>query len=128
MYKAYKFRLYPNENQKILINKTFGSYRFIYNHFLNKCKENKYIKTYDMCKMLKELMIEYPWLKEVDSCALRCAIFNLEDAYKNFFNKRASYPKFKNRYNRQSYRTNCIKSSYKGKEYSNIKIEHKLIF
>ena len=34
MYKAYKFRLYPNDNQKILINKTFGCTRFIYNHFL----------------------------------------------------------------------------------------------
>jgi len=61
--------------------------------------------------MLKELEIEYVWLKEVDSCALRCAIFNLEDAYKNFFNKQASYPKFKNRYSKQSYRTNCIKRS-----------------
>jgi len=125
MYKAYKFRLYPSEHQKVLISKTFGSYRFIYNHFLSKCKENKYIKAYDMCKMLKELEIEYVWLKEVDSCALRCAIFNLEDAYKNFFNKQASYPKFKNRYSKQSYRTNCIKRSYKGKEYSNIKVDLK---
>ena len=55
MYKAYKFRLYPNDNQKILINKTFGCTRFIYNHFLNKCKEEKFIKAYDMCKELKEL-------------------------------------------------------------------------
>ena len=46
MYKAYKFRLYPNDNQKILINKTFGCTRFIYNHFLNKCKEDKFIKAY----------------------------------------------------------------------------------
>ena len=55
MYKAYKFRLYPNDNQKKLINKTFGCTRFIYNHFLNKCKEEKFIKAYDMCKELKEL-------------------------------------------------------------------------
>ena len=53
MYKAYKFRLYPNDNQKILINKTFGCTRFIYNHFLNKCKEKGFIKAYDMCKELK---------------------------------------------------------------------------
>ena len=55
MYKAYKFRLYPNDNQKMLINKTFGCTRFIYNHFLNKCKGEKFIKAYDMCKELKEL-------------------------------------------------------------------------
>ena len=61
MYKAYKFRLYPNDNQKILINKTFGCTRFIYNHFLNKCKEEKFIKAYDMCKELKELVLDYPF-------------------------------------------------------------------
>ena len=38
MYKAYKFRLYPNDNQIELINKTFGCYRFVYNYFLDKCK------------------------------------------------------------------------------------------
>ena len=58
MYKAYKFRLYPSDNQKKLINKTYGCTRFIYNHFLNKCKEEKFIKAYDMCKELKELESE----------------------------------------------------------------------
>lgn len=62
------------------------------------------------------------WLKEVDSCLLRCAIFNLEDSFKNFFEKRSSYPKFKSKYYKQSYRTNTIRSTYKGKEYSNIKL------
>lgn len=125
MYKAYKFRMYPNENQSILINKTFGCTRFIYNYFLGKCKDNKYIKAYDMCKMLKDLHEKYPWLKEVDSCTLRCAIFNLEDSFKNFFEKRSSYPKFKSKYYKQSYRTNAIRNTYKGKEYSNIKLDLK---
>ena len=125
MYKAYKFRLYPNDNQKILINKTFGCTRFIYNHFLNKCKEEKYIKAYDMCKELKELVLDYPFLKEVDSMALRCSIFNLEDSYKNYFSKRSAYPSFKNKFSKQSYRTNCITSIYKNKKYSNIKINIK---
>ena len=125
MYKAYKFRLYPNDNQKILINKTFGCTRFIYNHFLNKCKENKFIKAYDMCKELKELVLDYPFLKEVDSMALRCSIFNLEDSYKNYFSKRSAYPSFKNKFSKQSYRTNCITSVYKNKKYSNIKIDIK---
>ena len=125
MYKAYKFRLYPNDNQKILINKTFGCTRFIYNHFLNKCKEEKFIKAYDMCKELKELVLDYPFLKEVDSMALRCSIFNLEDSYKNYFSKRSAYPSFKNKFSKQSYRTNCITSVYKNKKYSNIKIDIK---
>ena len=125
MYKAYKFRLYPNDNQKILINKTFGCTRFIYNHFLNKCKEDKFIKAYDMCKELKELVLDYPFLKEVDSMALRCSIFNLEDSYKNYFSKRSAYPSFKNKFSKQSYRTNCITSIYKNKKYSNIKIDIK---
>ena len=125
MYKAYKFRLYPNDNQKILINKTFGCTRFIYNHFLNKCKEEKFIKAYDMCKELKELVLDYPFLKEVDSMALRCSIFNLEDSYENYFSKRSAYPSFKNKFSKQSYRTNCITSVYKNKKYSNIKIDIK---
>ena len=125
MYKAYKFRLYPNDNQKILINKTFGCTRFIYNHFLNKCKEEKFIKAYDMFKELKDLVLDYPFLKEVDSMALRCSIFNLEDSYKNYFSKRSAYPSFKNKFSKQSYRTNCITSVYKNKKYSNIKIDIK---
>lgn len=117
--------MYPSDEQSKQINKTFGCARFIYNYFLNKCKENKYIKAYDMCNMLKDLQEEYVWLKEVDSCALRCTIFNLEDSFKNLFSKRASYPKFKSKYNKQSYRTNCIKRTYKGKEYSNIILDLK---
>lgn len=38
MYKAYRFGMYPNDEQRILINKTFGCTRFIYNYFLDKCK------------------------------------------------------------------------------------------
>ena len=105
MYKAYKFRLYTNKQQTILINKAFGCYRFIYNYFLGKCKEKGFIKAFDMCKEIKNLNEEYPWLKEVDSCALRCAVFNLEDAYKNFFQKISSYPNFKSKYKKQAYRT-----------------------
>ena len=123
MYKTYKFRMYPNDKQKELIHKTFGCVRFIYNYFLDKCKNNGYIKAFDMCNEIKELYAQYPFLKEVDSSSLRCAVFNLEDSYKSFFNKRSSYPKFKSKYNKQSYRTPCIKSTYKGKEYSNIELD-----
>ena len=125
MYKTYRFRLYPNINQEILINKTFGCTRYIYNYFLNKCKENKYIKAYDMCNEIKELAVEYPFLKEVDSCSLRCSVFDLEDAYKNFFDKRGAFPNFKKKFDKQSYRTSLITSTYKGKTYENIKLDLK---
>ena len=125
MYKTYKFRLYPTDKQKELIHKTFGCVRFIYNHFLDKCKNNGYIKSFDMCNEIKELCITYPFLKEVDSCSLRCAVFNLEDSYRNFFSKRNYYPKFKSKFNKQSYRTTCIRSVYKGKKYTNIELDLK---
>ena len=123
MYKTFRFRMYPNNEQVILINKTFGCCRFIYNHFLSICKNNGYKKAFDMIKELPSLSNEYEWLKEVDSFSLRCALFNLEDAYKNFFSKRSGYPMFKNKYNRQSYRTNYVSSIYKGKKYSNIELD-----
>ena len=60
---------------------------------------------------------------EVDSCSLRCVVFNLEDAFKNYFSKHSNYPRFKSRFNKQRYRTTCIRSTYKKREYSNIKLD-----
>ena len=50
MYKTFRFRMYPNQDQIILINKTFGCSRFIYNYFLDKCKKNGYTSCIDMIK------------------------------------------------------------------------------
>ena len=61
-YKAYKFRIYPNESQKELINKTFGCNRFVYNFFLSKIIENKYTKA------TKNITDEYDtnkWINEI---------------------------------------------------------------
>lgn len=123
MYKTFRFRMYPDDNQIVLIHKTFGCYRFIYNHFLSICKDNGFRNAFDMIKELPNLNNKYEWLKEVDSCSLRCAIFNLEDAYKNFFSKRSGYPTFKSKYTKQSYRTNMITREYKGKKYCNIELD-----
>ena len=130
MLKAYKFRLYPTKEQEILINKTFGCTRFIYNYFLDKMHEyykenNKSLSAYDCCKEIKELSKEKEWLTEVDSCSLRCSIFDLEDAFKRFFKKTGNYPKFKKKFGKNSYRTNCITSSYKGTDYANISVDLK---
>ena len=59
MYKTFRFRMYPNDNQTVLINKTFGCYRFIYNYFLNICKENGFSSAFDMIRKLPSLREEY---------------------------------------------------------------------
>ena len=124
--KGYTFRLYPNEEQKILIEKSFGCSRYIYNYFLDKTNGRKYIKTFDYIKDLPLLSKEKEWLKEVDSCLLRYSIFNLEDAINNYNKGNAEYPKFKSKTkSRSSYRTNNITSVYKGKTYNSIELDLK---
>ena len=130
MRRTYKYRIYPTKEQKTLIIKTFGCVRFIYNHLLSDkiayYKENK--KTLKREVSYYKNMDEYSFLKEVDSCILRCSIFDLEDGFNNFFAKRSGYPNFKSKFARQSYRTSCIRSTYKGKEYSNIEHIEKPIY
>ena len=126
--KGYVLRLYPTNNQKELINKTIGCTRFIYNRFLDeKIKEyktsGKSKSCYDQIKELPGLCKEYPWLSEVDSCSLRTALFNLDDAYKRFFKKQNEFPKFKNKDVGNSYKTNNIKNTYKDKNYESIKLD-----
>ena len=128
--KAYKFRMYPNKEQKELINKTLGCTRLVYNHYLDKkqtlYKENKQtISCYDTIKDLSNLYNEYPFLKEIDSMALRTSLFDLDNAYNKMFKEHAGYPKYKSKYDKNSYRTNYIKNTYKNKIYENIKLDLK---
>ena len=125
MYKSYQFRLYPNDKQIIIIQKTFGCTRLVYNYYLEKRKKEN-ITCFDTIKDLPNLYSEYPFLKEVDSCSLRCSLFDLDDAFKRYFHKQANYPKFKGKYSsKRSYRTNCITSNYKEKRYENIRVDLK---
>ncbi|MDP9578361.1 RNA-guided endonuclease TnpB family protein [Priestia megaterium] len=113
--KAYKFRLYPTDEQALLIRKTFGSVRFVYNKMLAERKE-----TYQNLKEDKEVLKkvkhptpakykkEFEWLKEVDSLALANAQLNLDKAYKAFFKGNARFPKFKSKRHKQSYTTNTV--------------------
>ena len=108
---AFKYRIYPNETQANTINQTFGCTRLVYNRFLGQRKElyetEKKSVTYNtQAKELVPLKLELPFLKEVDSIALQQALKNLETAYKNFFQKRTAFPKFKSkRSTRKSYNT-----------------------
>ncbi|MCD3257429.1 helix-turn-helix domain-containing protein, partial [Clostridium botulinum C] len=118
MLKAYKFRIYPNKEQRLYLGKTFGCTRFIYNKMLSDR-----IKLYEENKDLDIKKVKYPtpaqykkeftWLKEVDSLALANAQMNLDKAYKNFFrDKSMGFPKFKSKKsNRFSYTTNNQKGT-----------------
>ena len=124
MYKAYKFRLYPNKEQTELINKTFGCGRFVYNHYLDKIKNNGYTNAYNNIKdYTSTLKYEAVFLQEIDSIVIRQSLFNLDNAYKKLFNKQGGYPKFKSKYNRNSYNTTAVYKSYKDKEYCNIELD-----
>ena len=124
MYKAYKFRLYPDKEQIELINKTFGSCRYVYNHYLDKMKNNGYVSAYTNIKdYTSTLKYDAIFLQEIDSIVIRKSLFNLDNAYKKLFNKTGGYPKFKSKYNKNSYNTTAVYNNYKDKEYCNIELD-----
>lgn len=104
--KSYKFRLYPNEEQKQFFAKTFGCSRAIWNMMLaDKIKhyENTKETLHNTPAQYKK---DFPWLKEVDGLALCNVQLNLQTAYKNFFKSGFGFPKFKKKSHAQSYKTN----------------------
>ena len=106
--KSYKFRLYPTEEQKVVFAKTFGCSRFIWNQMLAD-KIAYYEKTgKTLNNTPAQYKKDYPWLKEVDSLALCNVQLNLQQAYKNFFQSKFGFPKFKSKKKayKQSYKTN----------------------
>ncbi|EOO70959.1 IS200/IS605 family element RNA-guided endonuclease TnpB [Bacillus mycoides] len=111
--KAYKFRIYPNKKQEIVIAKTIGCSRFVFNHFLalwnDTYKEAGKGLTYPTCSTkLTQLKKQQDtiWLKEVDSIALQSTLKNLADAFSHFFKKQNDMPRFKSKKNIvQSYTT-----------------------
>lgn len=99
----------PNKEQAELINKHIGSCRFVYNLALEVknyayATQRKNLSCFDLIGQLPGLKEECSWLKEVDSQALQQAIINLDKAFTQFFKGHASFPKFKNKYNTQSFR------------------------
>ena len=117
--KAYKFRIYPNQKQIELIEKTFGCTRFVFNRCLEKSitkyKEEKITLRYkDYASMLVEMKKEYEFLKEVDSISLQQSLRHLDAAYSNFFkNKETRFPKFKSKKNDKSYTTVATNNNIK---------------
>lgn len=118
MYKAYKYRIYPNKKQQILIAKTFGCCRFVYNQTLAYRKElyekeKKSMSKFDCSNyMTRVLKAHYDWLKEVDKFALENAVYNMDSAYQKFFKEHAGFPKFKSkRNNKKSYSTSITNNN-----------------
>ncbi|WP_338115230.1 IS200/IS605 family element RNA-guided endonuclease TnpB [Oceanirhabdus seepicola] len=115
--KAYKFRIYPSENQINVIENSFGCSRFVYNHFLNQ--RNEVYKDKKICvkyteqqNQLPSMKKEFVWLKEVDSTSLQMSLRNLDTAFKNFFEGRADRPKFKSRRNNyKTYTSNFVNNN-----------------
>ena len=113
MLKAYKYRIYPNNEQKVQIAKTFGCCRFVYNQTLSYRKERYEKEKVSLSKIdcnnycTRILKKEYPWLKEVDKFALSNAVYNMDSAYQKFFKEHAGFPKLKSKHNNhKSYKTN----------------------
>ena len=110
---GFKGILYPTKEQKVLIGKTFGCCRFVYNRFLEERKKEyrengKTVSYIEQCGELPGMKKdpETEWLMEVDSTALQNTVRNLQDAFDSYSDHRTGYPKFKSKHDhRQSYRS-----------------------
>jgi len=108
MLRAYKYRIYPDENQKELMEKHFGCVRFIYNLALETKQSayigNKvYLSRYELQAQLIELKESCAWLKEVNSQSLQSSVINLDIAFNRFFRGLSSFPKFHKKTHKQSF-------------------------
>jgi len=117
--KTYKIRIYPNVEQKLLLEKHFGCVRLVYNHFLNyrnqEYKTNKVnISYYDTANELSTLKKsdDYDFLKEVNSQSLQWALRFLDISFRNFFKGQSKFPKFKKKINNQSFKV-PVNSTFK---------------
>ena len=118
--------MYPTPTQESLLQKTFGSVRYVYNHYLAQRKE-LYEETgrsptrFEQDKDLTTLKKEIEWLREPDKCALQNSLKDLDFAYQHFFRRvkngeKPGYPRFKSKKdNRKSYRTNSNIAVQNGK-------------
>jgi putative transposase len=105
---AYKFRLNPTEEQKVLLNKHFGSVRWAFNYFLDQRKteylqNKKSVNYYDQAGELTQIKKVNIWLNEVNSQTLQYSLKCLDQAYQGFFNKRTQFPRFKSKKNKNSF-------------------------
>ena len=121
--RAYRFRFYPTPEQEVILARTFGCARFAYNYMLRLrtdawFKEQKkvgYHETSAALTLLKK-QPEFEWLNEVSSVPVQQALRHLQTAFSNFFAKRAKYPTFKSRHDKQSAEYTSSAFKWDGKE------------
>jgi putative transposase len=107
MLKSYKYRIYPSDEQKEQMTKIFGCVRFVYNLGL-ETKIQAYtaarvnIDCFTLNKQITDLKKDIPWLSDAPAQSLQASVANLDNAYTNFF-RGLGFPKFKNRYSKQSF-------------------------
>ena len=108
MLKTLKVRLYPNNDQKVLLEKHFGSCRFVYNHFLevknryyaeHKNGKKRGLSGFDMMKILTKLKREKgkEWLNEINSQSLQHSLVKLDMSFVSFFRGNTAYPDFRSK-------------------------------
>ena len=106
--RAYKYALFPDEEQRTILEKTFGCCRLIYNSGL-ETKNTAYrmrgvsLTCFNLIKQMKEVKEDMPFLSEVPSQALQMSLRNLDNAFTNFFRHGASFPRFKSKHRKQSF-------------------------
>lgn len=137
MYRAYKMRIFPTEEQKILISKTFGCCRWYWNQALHDNIEYYQKNGKGKITTPAKYKTENEWLKEVDSMALCNTQMDLQSAFSKFFSQsKVGFPKYKSKKrSKNSYKTtsskgyevtdNCIKLP-KLKEVKLVNHRHKI--
>lgn len=107
MLKVVKVRLYPTQEQEVILSSSFGCTRWLWNQFLAQNNEvyketGKGLSRFDYQKQLPQLKKEYEWLSQTYSQCLQVVCLNLSRAFINFFEKKAKYPSFKSKHGKQS--------------------------
>jgi len=104
IYRAYKYRIYPTNEQEILIDKHIGSCRWIYNYALEKKttaykRDRTRLTRFDLSANLPVLKknADTKWLKEVNSQSLQMSLKNMDEAFTRFFREKKGFPKFKSK-------------------------------
>lgn len=118
MKRAYKERFYPTEQQTELLAKSFGCARFVWNNSLKFRTDAYYERGESIAhsvleKRLVPLKAEFEWLKEVSSVIFQQCLRDQQEAFKNFWEKRTKYPKFKSKHHKQSIRLTKAAFNYK---------------
>ena len=108
MLRSYKTEIKPTIEQKSKINRTIGTCRFVYNFYLSHNREiyeqeKRFVSGYDFSIWLNNEYIpnnpKFSWIKEVSSKSVKQSIMNAQRAFKNFFDKRTNFPKWKKKSN-----------------------------